>query len=188
MTKKQRNILVTSIASVLIALYLFGAGFIYIHYNLSTYSVYYAKHLPRAKGTNPEMALFVDNFRLATAPELKGFRYDIDGYNMIFKDENIVLENPPSRDGTEYQLSLLQDRDGEAYPTYSFSKNGSFVYYSYYKSDSKKFIYDKSEKRRKEAIEGVTDILNPILPKLERKPQINLQWLFNQKYQKRFSE
>ena len=39
----------------------FLGGMIYINNNLSTYFIYYVKHLPHAKNTNPEMVMILDN-------------------------------------------------------------------------------------------------------------------------------
>lgn len=169
---------------------LFLVGFIYTSYNLATYQLYYSKHMPHAKGTNPPMALYIDNFRYDDAPELKGYRYDVDGYNIIIKDEVISLENPPSppsNNKVEYQLSFMKDVEGEKFRTYSFSKKGTFIYYSYYNVTLKKYLYDKSDQHRKEAEKYVNEILEPIFAKLEKTPKINLQWFFNKKYEKRFS-
>lgn len=188
MTKKQRNILVTSIASVLIALYLFGAGFIYIQYNLSTYSIYYAKHLPHAKDTNPEMALILDHLDFMGDSTIKGLRFDTDGHNAIIKDSSFSLGQGAFLDSAQYEVSMEKNDGKELNRFYFFNKKGAFISYHYRDRDKGKEIYEKTNTRKKEAQAYVDEVITPIADKMAVKPKINLQWLFNRKYQKRFSE
>ncbi len=48
-------------------------------------------------------------------------------------------------------------------------------------------LYVISNIRKQEAQGYVDEVINPIVEKMEVKPKVNLQWLFDKKYQKRFS-
>lgn len=72
-----------------------------------SYQVYYVKHMPHSKGTNPQMALLLDQLVYMKAPQLKGIRFDDDDFNAIIKNDPLYLNAPPSDDTTEYQLFFL---------------------------------------------------------------------------------
>ncbi|WP_421038512.1 hypothetical protein [Streptococcus hyointestinalis] len=102
MTKKQ-TLLKSLLFSLITLLVLFLAGFIYTSYNLATYQLYYAKHMPHAKGTNPEMVFILDGLDFSEEPKIKGIRYDTDGHNSIIKDNSFALRQ--SYDGKKETMS-----------------------------------------------------------------------------------
>ncbi|WP_421038511.1 hypothetical protein [Streptococcus hyointestinalis] len=186
MTKKQT--LLKSLFFTLITLFvLFLVGFIYTSYNLATYQLYYSKHMPHAKGTNPEMVFILDGLDFSEEPKIKGIRYDTDGHNSIIKDNSFALRQSYDGKKRNYELSFYERKNNELYRTYYFDKTGRFIEYFYQKPYDNKDIYDSSEQRRKEAQGYVDEIIKPVAAKLEKQPKVNLQWLFNKKYEKRFS-
>jgi len=86
-----------------------------------------------------------------------------------------------------YEVGFLQEYNGEYYRAYQFDKRGKFYSYYYQKADVWKDVYDKSDTRKQEAQGYVDEVINPIVEKMEVKPKVNLQWLFNKKYQERFN-
>lgn len=184
MKKKQKPLKVIILTlSVILGLLL--SGMIYARHNLATHLIYYAKHLPRAKGTNPEMALILDHLDSLGESTIQGIRYDTDGHHAIIKENEPILTQWYD---VPIQYAILpNDNEQENYRMYFFSKSGKFINYFYQKPDNNKEIYERSNARKKEAQHYVNEILHSIINKLEKKPKVNLQWLFNKKYAKRFS-
>lgn len=181
---KKQTILKSLFFTLITLFVLFLVGFIYISYNLATYQLYYAKHMPHAKGTNPEMAVILDGLDFSEEPEIKGISYDTDGNNTIANNKLMLTQ---TSDGDAHYLALPDDTTEEHYRMYIFSASGKFIKYYYQKHYDNKDIYDSSEQRRKEAQGYVDEIIKPVAAKLEKKPKVNLQWFFNKKYEKRFS-
>ncbi|WP_164683706.1 hypothetical protein [Streptococcus hyointestinalis] len=184
---KKQTILKSLFFTLITLFVLFLVGFIYISYNLATYQLYYAKHMPHAKGTNPEMAVILDGLDFSEEPEIKGIRYNIDGNNSIIKDNSVAVRQTYEDNGGRYEVSIIWGRKGEQYSYYLFSSSGKFISYFYKKIGGHKDLSDSSEQRRKEAQGYVDEIIKPVAAKLEKQPKVNLQWLFNKKYEKRFS-
>ncbi|SDJ60017.1 hypothetical protein [Streptococcus gallolyticus] len=187
MIKKTKTMIKVGIAILATAIILLGIGAIYIHHNLSTYFIYYAKHIPHAEGTNPEMVFILDHLDSMGESNIEGLRYDTDGHNSIIKDSSYILRQSYGDDKMGYEVGFLQGYNSEYYRTYQFDKSGKFYSYYYQKADVWKDVYDKSDTRKQEAQGYVDEVINPIVKKLEVKPKVNLQWWFNKKYQERFN-
>ena len=71
--KKKRLITVSLVLIILFLIY----GYIYC--NLKVNSVYYAKHTPHKKGTEPVLMMLVDNLDWIYNPDVDGIEYDFDG-------------------------------------------------------------------------------------------------------------
>ena len=170
------------VATLATTIILLGIGAVYIHHNLSTYFIYCAKHVPHAEGTNPEMVFILDHLDSMGESTIEGLRYDTDGYNTIIKDETFSVSNNPFNDSAKYDVFFSQ-----SHYTYLFDKSGKFLYYWYLDEDDEG-VYEKSEARKREAQGYVDEVINHIVEKMEVKPKVNLQWLFNKKYQERFSD
>lgn len=181
MITKTKTMIKVGIAILATAIILLGVGAIYIHHNLSTYFIYYARHIPHAEGTNPEMVFILDHLDSMGESTIEGLRYDTDGYNAIIKDETFSLSNNPFSDSAQYDVFFSQ-----SHYTYLFDDGGKFISY-WYSDENNDGTYEKGHTRKQEAQGYVDEVINPIVEKMEIKPKINLQWLFNQKYQKRFS-
>ncbi len=161
-------------------------SFLYIYHNFSTYFIYYAKHIPHEKGANPEMVFILDYLDYLGESSIKGLRYDTDGHNAIIKNHSFFVGQGNFKPSSKYLVLIFKGTDEEIYRTYLFDKSGKFMAYYYQKPGVKKSIYDKSAVRQKEAQSYVDEVINPIVEKMEVKPSVNLQWLFNKIYQKRF--
>ncbi|MGT2866240.1 hypothetical protein [Streptococcus fryi] len=168
---KKKFILFT--ASTVIVLLLFGIAKLYISYNLSYYAGYYVQQLPRKEGTNPEMALLLENLDFGPNVEVDGITYDTDGNGTIIKDGKYYVSYSDL-----FELNIWEDDK-----RYFFNKDGSFKYYVLTSDYTQKHI---DSVYQNEAQLYLDDIFLPIL-EAQPKPSINLQWLFNQKYEKRFN-
>jgi len=187
MIKRTKTMIKVGITILATAIILLGIGAIYIHHNLSTYFIYYARHIPHAEGTNPEMVFILDHLDSMGESTIEGLRYDTDGNNSIINEKNsLILIQSSSSESVQYE-ALAEGTYEEYYRTYQFDKSGKFYSYYYQKADVWKDVYDKSDIRKQEAQGYVDEVINPIVEKMEVKPKVNLQWLFNKKYQKRFT-
>ncbi len=177
----------TGIAILAIAIIFLVSGFVYIQHNLSTYCIYYAKHIPHTEGTNPEMVFILDHLDDMEESTIEGLRYDTDGNNSIINEKNsLILIQSSSSESVQYEAHAEGTYE-EYYRTYQFDKSGKFYSYYYQKADVWKDVYDKSDTRKQEAQGYVDEVINPIVDKMEIKPKVNLQWWFNKKYQERFT-
>ena len=168
--------LVSHIFIPLFVLLVFVLGvWIYAEYNIASYSVYYAQHMPHGKDTDPVMATTLDNLLWIERPEIEGYRYDFDGGNTI-----IVGNEYLTYDLNGYSLDILEEMSSLS--NYKFSNRGEFLYYIPYSNRDQKL---DSGSLSKEAKDKVKNLLAPIIDS-QPIPGINLQWYFNWKYQKRF--
>ena len=139
--------------------------------NLLSNSVYYAQRMPHKEGTEPDLVMLIENMGEIYTPKIEGIRYDDDGANFI---ENSI------------------DSSGEFDGGYHYSDKND-VSYKFDKNFELEWALDKEYKKIDTAtidetkIKGeIRETLNPILD-VQSKPLINLQWLFNKKYQDRFN-
>ena len=65
---------------VLVGVVWFGYGAL----NLKKNSVYYAQHTPHSEGVEPVLMEVVRNLRWIYNPDIKGIKYDYDGYRNIY--------------------------------------------------------------------------------------------------------
>lgn len=155
-------------------------------YNLRKYSVYYAHNMPHKEGTHPEMAMALENIKAIYTPDKKGIKYDYDGLAKVYNENNRVNGNIPA-------ISATYDDNG--------------VQYMYFRTDNKyyiwgddfflKGIYDpNTANMASEKIEGGQEASYKEVYKnfgflveanVNRKPLINMQKRFNEKYYKRFN-
>ena len=145
--------------------------------NLLSNSVYYAQRMPHKEGTEPDLVMLIENMGEIYTPKMEGIRYDDDGANYI---ENSI-------DSSGYPTSF-----GEFNGGYHYSDKND-VSYKFNKNFELEWALDKDYKKIDLAtidetkIKGeIRETLKPILD-LQSKPLINLQWLFNKKYQDRFN-
>lgn len=69
---------------------------IYAWFNIASHSVYYAHHMPHAKGTNPELVMIIKYLGNIRIPEDKGLRVNLDGNNTLIKDGAYIELHPKS--------------------------------------------------------------------------------------------
>ena len=169
----KKKIVLAILSSLLFLLLGIGIAKLYISYNLSYYAGYYVQQLPRKEGTNPELVILLENVDYVSSIEIDGITYDTDGNGSIIKDGKYYVSYSDL-----FELNIWEDDK-----RYFFNTDGSFKYYvltSDYTQKHMDSVY------KNEAQLYLDDIFPPIL-EAQPKPSINLQWLFNQKYEKRFN-
>ena len=121
--------------------------------------------------------MLIENMWWVDTPKIEGIRYDDDGANFI---ENSI-------DSSGHPTSF-----GEFDGGYHYSDKND-VSYKFDKNFELEWALDKEYKKIDTAtidetkIKGeIRETLKPILD-VQSKPLINLQWLFNKKYQDRFN-
>ena len=150
---------------------------VYAYSNLKYYSVYYAQQMPHKEGTEPDLVMLLENMGSIYTPKIEGIRYDDDGANFI---ENSI-------DSSGHPTSF-----GEFDGGYHYSDKND-VSYKFDKNFELEWALDKDYKKidlttiDETKIKGeIRETLKPILD-VQSKPLINLQWLFNKKYQDKFN-
>ena len=144
---------------------------LFIFINLKFNSVYYAQHIPHKKGTEPDLVMLIENMDWIYTPEIDGIRYDNDGTNAII--------NTKSKSFLTKSLgSFLYDKDNM---TVGFDSTFRFEDVSYFSEEAKRVQVNESKIKRE-----IREDFSPIM-KVQSKPLINLQWLFNLIYQSRFN-
>ena len=144
---------------------------LYTYCNLKFNSVYYAQHIPHKKGTEPDLVMLIENMDWIYTPEIDGIRYDNDGTNAII--------NTKSKSFLTKSLgSFLYDKDNM---TVGFDSTFRFEDVSYFSEEAKRIQVNESKIKRE-----IREDFSPIM-KVQTKPLINLQWLFNLIYQSRFN-
>ena len=175
--KSLKGIIVGIILVFSIGVVVFLGLSLYAYSNLKYYSVYYAQRMPHKEGTEPDLVMLIENMGEIYAPKIEGIRYDDDGANFI---ENSI-------DSSGHPTSF-----GESDGGYGYSDKND-VSYKFDKNFELEWALDKEYKEIDLAtidetkIKGeIRETLNPILD-VQSKPVVNLQWLFNMKYQDRFN-
>ena len=150
---------------------------LYAYSNLKYYSVYYAQQMPHKEGTEPDLVMLIENMGEIYTPKIEGIRYDDDGANFI---ENSI-------DSSGHPTSF-----GEFDGGYHYSDKND-VSYKFNKNFELEWALDKDYKKidiatiDEKKIKGeIRETVQPVLD-VQSKPLINLQWLFNMKYQDRFN-
>ena len=175
--KALKGIIVGIILVFSIGVVVFLGLSLYAYSNLKYYSVYYAQQMPHKEGTEPDLVMLIENMGSIYTPKIEGIRYDNDGRNFIENSTNLTGKptNFSEFDGG-YHYSDKND------VSYKFDKNFDLEWAL--DKDYKKIDLTTIDKRK---IKGeIRETLKPILD-VQSKPLINLQWLFNKKYQDRFN-
>ena len=167
---QKRNILVLFVG-LIIGLYTVLGMSLFTFFNLKYHSVYYAQHIPHKEGTEPDLVMLVENMGWIYTPEIDGIRYDDDGTNAIINTKSKTFL-------TKSLGSFLYDKDNM---TISFDSTFRFEDVSYFSEESKRTKVNESQIERE-----IREDFSPIM-KVQTKPLINLQWLFNLLYQSRFN-
>ena len=166
---RKRNILGLFVG-LIIGLYTVLGMSLFIFINLKFNSVYYAQHIPHKEGTEPDLVMLIENMDWIYTPEIDGIRYDNDGTNAII--------NTKSKSFLTKSLgNFLYDKDNMII---GFDSTFRFEDVSYFSEEAKR-IQDNESKIKQEIREDFSPIM-----KVQTKPFINLQWLFNLIYQSRF--
>ena len=167
---QKRNIL-TIFEGLIIGLYTVLGMSLFTFFNLKYHSVYYAQHIPHKEGTEPDIIMLMENNDWIYTPEIDGIRYDDDGTNAII--------NTKSKSYLTKSLgSFLYDKDNM---TIGFDSTFRFEDVSYFSEEAKRIQVNESKIKQE-----IREDFSPIM-KVQTKPFINLQWLFNLIYQSRFN-
>ena len=169
MTMKKRNFLGLFVGLYIGLVTVLGMS-LFIFINLKYHSVYYAQHIPHKEGTEPDLVMLVENMGWIYTPKIDNIRYD-DGTNAII--------NTKSKSFLTKSLgSFLYDKDNM---TVGFDSTFRFEDVSYFSEEAKRIQVNESKIKRE-----IREDFSPIM-KVQSKPLINLQWLFNLIYQSRFN-
>ena len=175
--KALKGIIIGIILVFSIGMVVFLGLSVYAYSNLKYYSVYYAQQMPHKEGTEPDLVMLIENMGEIYTPKIEGIRYDDDGRNFIENSTNLTGKptNFSEFDGG-YHYSDKND------VSYKFNKNFELEWAL--DKDYKKIDLATIDETK---IKGeIRETLKPILD-VQSKPLINLQWLFNMKYQDRFN-
>ena len=167
---QKRNILAIFIG-LIIGLYTVLGMSLFTFFNLKYHSVYYAQHIPHKEGTEPDIVMLVENMGWIYTPEIDGIRYVDDGTNAIINTKSKSFL-------TKSSGSFLYDKDNM---TIGFDSTFRFEDVGYFSEEAKRTKVNESKIKRE-----IRKDFSPIM-KVQTKPLINLQWLFNLLYQSRFN-
>ena len=144
---------------------------LYAYSNLKYYSVYYAKQMPHKEGTEPDLVMLLENMGSIYTPKIEGIRYDDDGGNAIIDTKNNFV--------------LSETMGNFSYHKYHFSVGFDSTFRLHHVTD---FTGEqpKKEIHESEIKQEIREVFAPVID-AQPKPRINLQWLFNKKYQDRFN-
>ena len=175
--KALKGIIIGIILVFSIGMVVFLGLSVYAYSNLKYYSVYYAQQMPHKEGTEPDLVMLIENMGEIYTPKIEGIRYDDDGANFI--ENSIDSSDCPTNFGEfdgGYHYSDKND------VSYKFDKNFELEWAldkDYKKIDTTIIDEKKIKEEIRETVQPVLDV--------QPKPLINLQWLFNKKYQDRFN-
>jgi len=146
----------------------------YIDYNLRKYSVYYAHNMEHKEGTQPELAMVLDNLDLMRKPKKSYIDYRYDGRCIIYNFKYEVDNNVPRLSRTNWSDDTVYCFVDNKYSSYYFDR--AFEIKDGFSID-KDEVYHDLYKNFGFLVEA----------NVNRKPLINLQKEFNKKYYKRFN-
>ena len=144
---------------------------VYAYSNLKYYSVYYAQQMPHKEGTEPDLVMLLENMGSIYTPKIEGIRYDDDGGNAIIDTKNNFV--------------LSETMGNFSYHKYHFSVGFDSTFRLHHVTD---FTGEqpKKEIHESEIKQEIREVFAAVI-EAQPKPRINLQWLFNKKYQDRFN-
>ena len=140
--------------------------------NLLSNSVYYAQRMPHKEGTEPDLVMLIENMGEIYTPKIEGIRYDDDGMNSIARNV----------EGRESILSA----SGEYLMFHSVTDNHYLFNNAFRIQSAFDEHYNDIEFNQQLVLYEIRETVQPVLD-VQPKPRINLQWLFNKKYQDRFN-
>lgn len=136
----------------------------YVFYNLKSNSVYYAKNVNGIDNQYLVLSMAIKNFNKIDINDINELKFDVDG-NIAIKNSNGLMLTTGERgyifsiDDTDYLL----DKELNIINATEISTSRSY----------------KSDYNEKKVVETkLKDLLKPIIDN-QKKPIINLQWLFN---------
>ena len=170
--KALKGIIIGTILVFSIGVVVFLGLSVYAYSNLKYYSVYYAQQMPHKEGTEPDLVMLLENMGSIYTPKIEGIRYDDDdGGNAIIDTKNNFV--------------LSETMGNFSYHKYHFSVGFDSTFRLHHVTD---FTGEqpKKEIHESEIKQEIREVFAPVI-EAQPKPRINLQWLFNKKYQDRFN-
>ena len=175
---------------------LVGVGVVFVRWyvkrNLTEYVVYYAMHIEHSKGTHPDFAMVIDNMDTIKQPKVDKVVYRPDsGLSGAFSGRVYIYNEAYSVDGKTPELYMGYGDDDDAYIyidnrgiRYEFDKAFKLRRASDYDTYDEIDIHTIDEKAISDELYKYFGFL---IKANDKKPKVNLQWLFNKKYYKRFN-
>ena len=169
--KALKGIIIGTILVFSIGVVVFLGLSLYAYNNLKYYSVYYAQQMPHKEGTEPDLVMLIENMGSIYTPKIEGIRYDDDGGNAIenTKSETVLSDAMGNFLYLKYHITIGFDS------TFRFHHVSDFT-----GEQPKREIHEDEIKQE------IREVFAPVID-VQPKPRINLQWLFNMKYQDRFN-
>ena len=149
--------------------------------NIKSNSVYYAKHTPHKEGTEPVLMMLVDNLFWINTPEIDGIEYDFDGPPCV----QFFTSNGKQ---TGYIAPFCgYDKNKKNYIYVDNECEISLILDCNFNPDiTQNHGYEIAKLGNKEIKQKLYNDLQPIID-AQRKPKVNLQWLFDIVYKDKFN-
>ena len=161
---------------------------LYREYNLKKYCIYYAQHIPHAQGTDPVLVMVGANLHWINEPcppEGQLYTYDEDGHTTLtIKERN--------EQGEWVQIGFFGGDTSDVYYTlwdspssnvsYAFDERGELELIEYDRKGAKNVF---TEKEKEKAYKQTYSVVQRYID-CQSIPIINLQGIFNRRYQSQF--
>ena len=175
---------------------LVGVGVLFIRWyiksNIDRHSVYYVMNIAHGRDVHPEFAMLLDNIDSMEQLEKKKVRYKPEsGASGVFSDRFYIYNGANVLNDEEPILIKEDDFDGDAYVYYDnrgrrYTFDKTFKIRSAYDHENHAEI-DIKTINQKALCDEIYKDFGFLIKANDKKPKINLQWLFNKKYYKRFN-
>ena len=175
---------------------LVGVGVVFIRWyiksNIESHSVYYVRNISHDRDAHPEFAMLLDNIDSMEQPEKKKVRYRpesgpegaLSGRVYISNEAHSSNDKIPSiYMGPDYDESAYVYIDNRGI-RYEFDKSFKLRRASDYDTHDD---IDIKTINQKALCDEIYKDFGFLIKANDKKPKINLQWLFNKKYYKRFN-
>ena len=164
----------------------------YIKSNIERYSVYYVMNISHDRDAHPEFAMLLDNIDSMEQPEKKKVRYRPESGPEGALSGRVYISNEAHSSNDKIpNIYMGPDYDESAYVyidnrgiRYEFDKSFKLRRASDYDTYDEIDIHTIDQKALYDEIYKDFGFL---IKANDKKPKINLQWLFNKKYYKRFN-
>ena len=175
---------------------LVGVGVVFVRWyvkgNLTEYAVYYVMNISHDRDAHPEFAMLLDNIDSMEQPDKQKVRYKPEsGASGVFSDRFYIYNGANALNDEEPILIKEDDFDGDAYVYYDnrgrrYTFDKTFKIRSAYDHENHAEI-DIKTIDQKALYDEIYKDFGFLIKANDKKPMINLQWLFNKKYYKRFN-
>ena len=169
-----KKVFLSVLVVVLVSAFCLGYGAL----NLKINSVYYAQRTPHSEGMEPVLMEVTSNLDWIYTPDIKGIKYDYDGYRNIYNNKYGRDEGA----NFAYLFSEEYSYDDGNFSLYTFDKRFKLI--SVWNQKTLEFTskpVDVSAVKR--------DIYRVVQPVIDAQPEplINLQWIYDWVNKDRFN-